>query len=209
MTGCWRSAQRLEGWGPVLEDRAEVIPAGDSLLLVVADGAGGLSGGAEAAELVVRLLRERAHHEQVGFWSGDDWTHALREIDDAVANDPVAGEATCVVALVSPGRVVGASAGDSEAWLVEGEGCVALTGRQRRKPLLGSGAAWPVPFEAGFHAGTLLLGSDGLFKYAAPKRIREAALDPDLERAADRLVELVRLPSGALQDDVAVILCRV
>ncbi len=57
-----------------------------------------------------------------------------------VEADATAGEAAAVVALVTKGMIVGASVGDSEAWLLARGGVVRLTSNQRRKPLLGSGA---------------------------------------------------------------------
>src|SRR5262249_7289847 len=99
----------------------------------------------------------------------------------------------------------GASVGDSGAWLIDP--FVDLTSAQKRKPLIGSGRACPVPFASPF-AGTLLLASDGLFKYAAQSRIRQLAAHPELERIPEMLVDAVRLPSGNLQDDVAVMICR-
>lgn len=97
-----------------------------------------------------------------------------------------------------------------------GDVVIDLTGRQRRKPLLGSGAAVPVGFSATWTAGfsttwtpgTLLIATDGLFKYAPARRVAEIARGADLAAAAEALVEQVRLPSGGLQDDVAVVLCR-
>jgi hypothetical protein len=50
----------------------------------------------------------------------------------------------------------------------------------------------PVPFD-----GTLLVASDGLFRYATTH---------DIVRNLDRLVDLVRLPNGALQDDISVVI---
>ena len=40
------------------EDRLDVFDHDDAFIVVVADGAGGLSGGARAAELLVELVRE-------------------------------------------------------------------------------------------------------------------------------------------------------
>lgn len=85
-----------------------------------------------------------------------------------------------------------------------------LTRAQERKPLLGSGCAWPVgfgpvPFP---RSARLLLASDGLVKYASPERLCETARAPSAERAARSLIECVRLPSGAPPDDVSVILCE-
>jgi serine/threonine protein phosphatase PrpC len=104
--------------------------------------------------------------------------------------------------------ICGASVGDSEAWLILAQGCHALTARQRRKPMLGTGAAVPVSFCMPWAEGTLLLGSDGLFKYALADTIGEVARGGTPGAACDALVDLVRLPSGKLQDDIAVVVCR-
>ena len=73
------------------------------------------------------------------------------------------GETTTVLLIVDGNRLYGASVGDSEAWML-GTANLRLTASQQRKPLLGSGAASPVPFSAVLD-GVLLLASDGLFKY--------------------------------------------
>jgi PPM family protein phosphatase len=113
-----------------------------------------------------------------------------------------------VVVALSPAGIVGASVGDSGAWLVTPQGSADLTENQRQKPFLGTGAAIPVPFKARRLDGTLLLASDGLFKYADWERIAEIARETDIQQAAGHLVDLVRLRSGSLPDDVSVILCR-
>jgi serine/threonine protein phosphatase PrpC len=81
-----------------------------------------------------------------------------------------------------------------------------LTARQRRRPLLGSGEALPVQFEAERGGGRLLLASDGLVKYATVERICALAIQGTVSEAATALANSVRLPSGALQDDVAVVI---
>jgi PPM family protein phosphatase len=198
----------LEAAGRRLEDRAEVIPRGEWLVLVVADGAGGRPGPVEAAEWVVRRVREETSRPRFTFYDPFAWTGLLSKIDREMLDDPTAGEATGVVAAVSPKAVFGASVGDSAAWLVTPDRVHDLTARQQRKPFLGTGVAAPVPFGSGPPTGTLLLATDGLLKYTGPEKIAEAARDADLDAAARRLVDLVRLRSGALQDDVGLILCR-
>lgn len=196
-----------ESYRPHSEDRAEVIEREDGLVIAVADGVGGRPGGGEAADLVVRLAQERAP----GIRNLNDpraWQRLLQEIDGALDEDTQAGETTAVLLAVTPRGIAGASVGDSEAWLITSTGYTDLTGRQGRKPFLGVGMAFPALFSAPFPAGTLLVATDGLFKYTSPERICEAALDPDLDRAAARLLELVRLRSGALPDDVAMVLGR-
>jgi serine/threonine protein phosphatase PrpC len=80
-----------------------------------------------------------------------------------------------------------------------------LTAHQRRRPLLGSGDALPLIFEAELGGCRLVLGSDGLFKYATAERICSLAMQGSVAEAADALASCVRLPSGAFQDDVAVV----
>lgn len=47
-----------------------------------------------------------------------------------------------------------------------------------------------------------------LDSYRQRSQDRAAALERNIEIAARKLVDLARLGSGALQDDVAVVLCR-
>jgi hypothetical protein len=80
------------------------------------------------------------------------------------------------------------------------------TSNQRRKPLLGSGAAVPIGFAPTCLEGRLLLATDGLVKYAPAERLADAASIPELACAAEALVACLRLPSGGLQDDAAFVL---
>jgi hypothetical protein len=80
--------------------------------------------------------------------------------------------------LMHDEAVLGASVGDSEAWLV-GEATIArLTNGQVHKPLLGSGRAIPVGFGPVPLAGRLIVASDGLFKYCTEQRIVAACGRP-------------------------------
>jgi serine/threonine protein phosphatase PrpC len=115
------------------------------------------------------------------------------------------GQATAVIAIIIDGQVWGASVGDSGAWLISSSGIVDLTQNQKRKPFLGSSNAVPIGFGPQVCENRLLLGSDGLFKYVADERIRDLSSSLPLAHAAAALVDSARLPSGALQDDVAVI----
>jgi serine/threonine protein phosphatase PrpC len=81
-----------------------------------------------------------------------------------------------------------------------------LTVNQRRRPLLGSGEALPVIFETGLNGGRLLLATDGLVKYASVEEICTLATHGSVAAAVDAVANCARLPSGALQDDVAVVL---
>ena len=81
-----------------------------------------------------------------------------------------------------------------------------LTAGQPRKPLLGTGSARPVGFRSGRPGGArFLAGTDGLFNDAPLESIRQVVLETDLLRVPARLLDLVRLASGALPDDVGVV----
>jgi hypothetical protein len=100
------------------------------------------------------------------------------------------------------------SAGDSEAWVVGPTSIDDLTVHQQRARV-GSGRAAAVAFHRQALDGVLVVGTDGLFKYAAQERVAAIvrALNPLVE-AARCLSELVRLSSGRLQDDFAVVVAR-
>lgn len=188
------------------EDRVLVIPHAGAHLLLLADGAGGLAGGRHAAEGA--LAEARARVADLVASGPRECEEALRAIDRALAaRGP--GETTCVLAVVREGEVLGASVGDSAAWVVWPGGRADLTRAQVRKPLLGSGWSMPVGFGPAplRPPARLLMGSDGLVKYTSPERLCRAAMGDPAERAVQSLIECVRLPSGRLQDDVAVILC--
>ncbi|HEX4460525.1 MAG TPA: serine/threonine protein phosphatase [Polyangia bacterium] len=196
----WRTAELSIGQSARNEDRVAVLAAADRVVLVVADGAGGSGRGADAAESIVALVRKRSATGPF------DAAALLREADAALA--PTGGESTAVIVTVDDRGISGASVGDSAAWIVDGAGYVDLTERQRRKPLVGSGRAQPSPFHAPPLTGTLLLGTDGLFKYAPPSLIRQIATDFAFATIADRLIASVRLPSGVLHDDTTIAICR-
>jgi len=190
---------------PENQDRGLVLHDGPRIILCVADGAGGRSGGAEAATLAVKLIRQGAHLLS----DSDACAEALRKMDQAVAKDPVAGETTCVLAIVTPEEIFGASVGDSDAWWISESGDhLNLTEAQQRKPFIGSDSAWPVPFRHKNQPGNLLLATDGLLKYTSAERIIGTCREQPVEVAAGQLIELVRYPSGGLPDDVTLILTK-
>ncbi len=199
-------ARRVVGAGPRNEDRAEVMRRGEVTVLVLADGAGGRAGGAEAAEGVLEYVRRELKRAEDPT-DARFWCAALREADEALRADPEAGETTAVILAVCPEVLVGASVGDSGAFLLTDNRCVELTAAQHRKPFIGTGAARPTPVDRRRGKGRLLVATDGLLAYAGRSEICSAAGAGEPETAAEELVNLVRLPSGSLQDDVALILC--
>ncbi len=190
---------------PENQDRGVIIQHGQRAVLCVADGAGGRSGGTEAAGMAVEWVRRNFALMN----NADSCAEVLRKMDRAIAKDSVAGETTCALAIVTTEEIFGASVGDSGVWLIPDNGIhVELTQAQQRKPFIGSGSAWPVPFRHPMHGGSLLLATDGLLKYTSAERIIETCRQHPTKSAAQRLIELVRYTSGALPDDVTLILTK-
>ena len=188
---------------PENQDRGLIVHDGARTVLCVADGAGGRSGGMEAAKMAVELVQQNASR----MTNADLCADALRKVDAAIANDSIAGETTCALAIVTMDEIFGASVGDSGIWLIpKVSPHTDLTQAQQRKPFIGSGSAWPVPFQCSRQVGALLLATDGLLKYASPESIIRTCGEYPVELAAQRLIELVRYASGALPDDVTLIL---
>lgn len=200
----------VQGQSKECQDRAAIIEREDGLVLVVADGVGGRSGGAEAAEYVANAVSVRAGgFERESIKSGKFWASLLGDLDQELTFDEDAGETTAIVAGVSASGIAGASVGDSEAWLITASDWRVLTEGQKRKPYLGYGESTPAQFRAALAGATLLIATDGLFKYAAAEKICGIARQADLQLAATALVDLARLPTGGLWDDIAIILCRI
>lgn len=182
-----------------------VREVGAGLLIALADGAGGTSNGAEAAQAVVDMA--------MSLQDGSPWSdpRAALAAVDVLDRDVVrrkGGQSTAVLLSITSAGMVGVSVGDSGAWVIRGEDIQDLTEGQLHKPLLGAGC---VPWEikgGPLAGGTLLVASDGLLKYAKPSEIARVVGGDDLAASARSLVDLVRLRSGALQDDVSIVLCR-
>jgi serine/threonine protein phosphatase PrpC len=185
------------------DDRALVIEHGGALVAVIADGAGGLTGGAGAADAVVEAVRAALDGGDCNVASGPRWAELLAVIDERFAAAR-AGETTAVVIAVGPGGVAGAAAGDSEAWIVHRDEVDDLTAGQKSKRI-GSGRAAPLAFRRPELRGVLVMGSDGVFAYARADRIVGATRGRAPPEIAAGLVDLVRLPSGEFADDVGVV----
>lgn len=169
----------------------------------MADGAGGLGGGAVAARLVVegveRLIREQGLSQVT--------TRRLcalhSRLDAELQQDSSAGESTAVVAVVRNDEILGASVGDSGAWVMRPDGaCEVLTDGQY-KWRLGSGRAKPLAFRATVVNSVVLAATDGLFRAAQPESIRRAL---QASPTPERMVELARSRSGKLYDDVGLVI---
>ena len=199
------TSKQIHAGGSELQDRAEFFGNSSNLILVLADGAGGLSGGAKAAEFIVESAKKQIDSTVT---NSQQLCTILTSIDQKMSASGTFGETTCVVVILSDSGIIGASVGDSGALFFSKAGVGNLTTNQVRKPLLGSGLAIPVGFTRSQLDGTLLIASDGLLKYTSQEKIAAIILAADFNSAAAKLIELVRYQSGALPDDVSVLLAR-
>lgn len=187
------------------QDRLEVFDMDVATLIVLADGAGGMAGADLAASMVVDAFRDA---------SVFDVPNILASLDSRVAMESRAGETTAVVVATMGDAIWGGSAGDSEAWLLhrhhqhdEHE----LTGKQCRKRIGSGGGVTIQPIGATADDDSeyrLLVASDGLFRYASYADIKARVRLPDIDDAADALLESVRLPSGCFRDDVSILVAE-
>jgi PPM family protein phosphatase len=182
------------------EDQVKVIDLEDGVVIAIADGAGGTGAGAEASETVVREIAATASLEH----DAQTWCGILRQIDQRVG----VGESTCVVVACSSNSFVGVCVGDSQAWFIADGELQDLTKDRIRKPLLGSGEAVPVGFSHPLALGLLLVATDGFCNYVRRDRLMKEILWIDFAVLPRKLVEMVRLPSGDLWDDIGIVACR-
>jgi serine/threonine protein phosphatase PrpC len=205
--GMWRYALATDSYRPNSEDRAAEFPSPFGALAVVADGVGGRSGGAAAADAVVGAvtqlvagLQHPPNSLQLKHW--------LQTLDREMAASGTVGETTAIVVAFHKGGISGASVGDSAALAFSPTACLDLTcGGGGPKPWVGSGACLPVAI-AGPAGDPVVLATDGLVKYATEPEIERLVRSTPLDDAPRALIELVRYPSGRLPDDVAVIVAR-
>lgn len=193
------------------EDRIAVVQKPwDRTIIIVADGAGGTSGGAKAADAVCNAAsQEIPEDSDQALVKEDAWSIKLARIDRRLGERPE-GESTAVVVDIRSDVILGASVGDSIAWLVSSDGKILdLTANQLRKPLVGRGKSCPVGFGPLPLSGRLLVATDGLWKYADRQKIASLCSRGTVEEAAASLAVSVRLPSGILQDDVAIVVCEI
>jgi PPM family protein phosphatase len=170
---------------------------------VIADGAGGTSGGAKAADTICSLLpiKENMAHS---------WVTWLTQCDEKLYTTKECGLAAAVAFSISDdGLISGVSAGDCDVWIFGQGSPIHLTENQFRKPLLGDGKVSPRGFQAQLTRGVLVVATDGLWKYMSHTSIATIVeAHASIKDAAQALARGVRLPNGSLQDDVAIAICE-
>lgn len=197
------------GGHPANEDafRIEPHPENSQLFLVaLADGQGGQSGGARAANIAVEAAIEAARHTPLDRLLNHPavWRDILHWADDAVLADPDAGFTSLVSFIAGEGVApVGASCGDSAALMVHDGTTALLTDHQFKNPPVGSGEANFIPFHGSVGLPwSLLAMTDGVWKHAGWEAITDSACELHGQRLIDTLTTRARLPgSGQFPDD--------
>lgn len=127
-------------------------------------------------------------------------------LDGTIFDDAIAGETTGLIVVVKTGVLFGASVGDSAAWLFKPDERVELTRGQPKKPFLGAGGVLPHTFSLRSPQGTVVAATDCLWKYVNMDAVH-AEVNKGGADMARGLVDLARLKSGALPDDICVLTC--
>lgn len=187
------------------EDRAHTISNTDRDIFIIADGAGGLAGGDMAADMFIELVSKFFTKNHLANHDSILWEKTLRDVDKAIMKNKEAGETAGIVLIKTNKEFFGVSVGDCQGWLFNNDFCYEFTTHQYRKPLLGSGNAIPVAFGPFPATGKILMGSDGLFDYTSNDKIKNTVTNLPTNQVCTSLVNSVRLPSGKLQDDIAII----
>jgi PPM family protein phosphatase len=191
------------------EDRVEILECDDALVVVVADGAGGISGGATASEMVLEAVRRRTSERPFDAYNLRAWSDVLKHADEQLARNCGAGETTAIVVTVGPHGIAGVSAGDSEVWVVEDDRRADRLTEKQNRTRLGTGRSQPTTFHRRTMEGVLVAATDGLFRHASAQSIVTCCASADSAAAiADGLATLPTLRSGAYPDDVAVAVVR-
>lgn len=191
----------LEQQNELGDDNLYTVEIDGVIWFCVADGAGGTGSGYRASSYIIDAFKKLTLRDDVN--NADDFESFLRAIDLELASEGFGGESTAVLGTVEDGVALGASVGDSEAWLFNYEYEYSLTSLQHAKPLLGSGKSIPIGFGPVEVEQFLLVGSDGLFKYSGYKDIR-AQLSKGA--FAVEIAALAKKETSRLQDDISVII---
>jgi serine/threonine protein phosphatase PrpC len=180
-------------------------------LCAIADGQGGQSGGAAAAQLACDTCLAaviRNSFEQLLF--PGTWLKALAEADKTVAANPAAGFTTLVAFCITNQYICGVSNGDSAVVLLDGGQKTILTARQPKNPPVGSGAAEGAVFGAKVGQEWKVLAiTDGVWKYVGWDGVFQVASSAISDDLILSLRDRAKLRgSGGLQDDFTVVLLQ-
>ena len=182
------------------DDALYVAKVDNAIWFCISDGAGGIAGAKEASNYIVEAFKDLANIES--YDSPDEFESFLRKLDLELSRESSCGEATAIVGKLDDTTIVGSSVGDSEAWIFNREHGYELTSMQNLKPLLGSGIATPIGFGPMDVNNSVLLGSDGLFKYIKCEEMKSLLFS---KTTAKEIAKLAKHDIGSLQDDISII----
>jgi protein phosphatase len=199
------------------EDRYLVREERGIVLLAVADGVGGSSGGEIAADAALAELGARFFGAPPDRAPSDALAGAMRDANAAVLR--AAGTSghqdaatTIVAAAVRAGEAIIGNLGDSRAYLIRDGVCRQLTEDHSgaMEHAITRFAGDPRGIQPDIFVESLqrddriLLCSDGLTRHVTPEEIAVVAGSEDVRTAANALVELANARGG--QDNVTVVL---
>jgi protein phosphatase len=199
------------------EDRYLVREERDIVLLAIADGVGGSSGGEIAADAALAELGARFFAAPPDRAPSDALAEAMRDANAAVlkAADTSGhrdAATTIVAAAVRADEAVIGNLGDSRAYLIRDGVCRQLTADHAgaMEHAITRFAGDPRGIQPDIFVETLrrndriLLCSDGLTRHVTPEEIASVAGGEDVRTAASALVELANARGG--EDNVTVVL---
>ncbi|MFN3201311.1 MAG: hypothetical protein ACE366_23120 [Bradymonadia bacterium] len=174
--------------------------------VVLADGAGGLSGGWRAAARTVDTLIGQLEDDPANTATGiARW---METVDNALVKDKKAGEAAAITLVVDEQGVRGAQAGNVAAWAMANGQVTRLDVTDRKIPRLGTKLCLPAPLSLSGHIDAVLLLSAGAWGPLGGELTQAvaAALSQALEGdASTALPTLVRAGSD---DSTGILLVR-
>ena len=198
------------------EDRYLVREEQGITLLAVADGVGGSSGGAIAADAALAELGTRFFGAPADRATSDALAEAMRDANAAVLRAAGASghrdaATTIVAAVIRADEAIIANLGDSRAYLIRDGICRQLTEDHSgaMEHAITRFAGDPRGIQPDIYVESLrpddrlLLCSDGLTRHVTPEEIASTTTGEDVRVAASALVDLANARGG--QDNVTVV----
>ncbi|MBI5492726.1 MAG: SpoIIE family protein phosphatase, partial [Deltaproteobacteria bacterium] len=172
---------------------------------VVCDGAGNAEQTARKTLKLFQLWIHDASSEQI--LTPETWTKWVKMLDSSLLGGY---ESTFLAATVLNDQLIGASAGDSRAYLVGSEGGYRFITASSNKMRLGSGEVKPFTFSLTLkHKDIVLLMTDGAWTPLSPYLIEKTTRKAALEHFSEVPTALLNIASKTGRwDDMTVVALR-